>query len=120
MLFHQVWHILQKTPGGLTLLDRSLPQQPTISELSPTEMSFAKAVQELLGAVQEPEYSQVMAEVLRIIATILQRNPELQFSQAVKLDGLVRDAAHIMRVVSAFCIFNVVLDMEYHHLLSSE
>ncbi|KAF2353900.1 Glycoside hydrolase family 15/Phosphorylase b kinase regulatory chain family, partial [Trinorchestia longiramus] len=96
--YDKVWLVLQKTPGGLTLLERSLPQQPTISELSPTEMSFAKAVQELLGAVREPEYSQVMAEVLRIIATILQRNPELQFSNAVKLDGLVRDAAHIMRV----------------------
>ncbi|XP_047741057.1 probable phosphorylase b kinase regulatory subunit beta isoform X3 [Hyalella azteca] len=96
--YDKVWLVLQKTPGGLSLLDRTLPQQPTISELSPTEMSFAKAVQELLGAVQVPEYNQVVAEALRIIATILQRNPELQFSQAVKLESLVRDAAHIMRV----------------------
>lgn len=61
--YDKVWLILQKTPGGLFLLDRFLPQQPTISELCPTEMSFARTVQDLLGAVKQPEYSQVMAEV---------------------------------------------------------
>ena len=42
----------------------------------------------------------LFAQLLRIIATILQRNPELQFPHEVRLDKIVKDAAHIMRRVS--------------------
>jgi len=95
--YDKVWLILEKTPGGLHLFKSTLPQYPTISELCRSEMSFARTVQELLATVTQPEYSQVMAELLCIMATILQRNPELEFSQAVKLDGLVQDAGNILR-----------------------
>lgn len=61
--YEKVWLILQKTPEGLFLFDRTLPQEPTISELSPSETYFARTVQELLGGVKQPEYSQVMGEV---------------------------------------------------------
>lgn len=90
--YEKVWNILLKTPKGVGLCGHLLPQQPTISEMSAGELNFALAVQTLLNRIQHPEYRQIVVELFSIIATILERNPELKFSQLLNLDIIVRDA----------------------------
>lgn len=58
-----MWHILVKTPGGVRLGDQILPQQPTLSEMSHSDLNFALTVQSLLNRIQHPEYRQIVVEV---------------------------------------------------------
>ncbi|KAK7067442.1 hypothetical protein SK128_000489, partial [Halocaridina rubra] len=93
--YEKVWNILLKTPQGVCLHDTLLPQQPTISEMSPGELNFALCVENLLNRIQHPEYRQIVVELLSVIATILERNPELKFPQQLNLDHIVQDAFKI-------------------------
>ncbi|XP_076029946.1 putative phosphorylase b kinase regulatory subunit beta [Oratosquilla oratoria] len=90
--YEKVWNILQKTPCGLRIGEQVLPQQPTLSEMCHTEANFALVVQSMLNHVQHPEYRQIVVELITVIATILERNPELKFSFEVNLDHLIQDA----------------------------
>ncbi|XP_064114166.1 probable phosphorylase b kinase regulatory subunit beta isoform X2 [Macrobrachium nipponense] len=90
--YEKVWNILLKTPNGVCLCSHLLPQEPTISEMSPGELNFAIAVQTLLNRIEHPEYRQIVVELFTIIATILERNPELRFTQQLNLDQIVKDA----------------------------
>lgn len=47
----------------------------------------------MLNYIQEPEYRQLVVELLSIVSTILARNPELMFKQPLDLRQLVEDAA---------------------------
>ncbi|XP_071549609.1 probable phosphorylase b kinase regulatory subunit beta isoform X2 [Panulirus ornatus] len=93
--YEKVFHILAKTPEGVRLCDQVLPQQPTISEMSYGELNFALTVQSLLNRIQHPEYRQIVVELFSVVATILERNPELKFLHELNLDQIVRDAFKI-------------------------
>lgn len=47
----------------------------------------------MLNYIQQPEYRQLIVELLSIVSTILARNPELMFKQPLDLRQLVEDAA---------------------------
>lgn len=47
----------------------------------------------MLNRIQQPEYRQLIVELLSIVSTILARNPELMFNQPLDLRQLVEDAA---------------------------
>ncbi|XP_069948194.1 probable phosphorylase b kinase regulatory subunit beta isoform X3 [Cherax quadricarinatus] len=90
--YEKVFNILSKTTQGVRLCDQLLPQQPTISEMSSGELNFALTVQSLLNRIQHPEYRQIVVEVFSVVATILERNPELKFPHELNLDQIVREA----------------------------
>jgi len=71
---------------------RELPQQPTLSNMTRSELTFALLVESMLHHILEPEYRQIIVELLNIVATILLRNPELSFKRPLDLDKLVEDA----------------------------
>lgn len=49
----------------------------------------------MLNKIQQPEYRQLIVELLSIVSTILVRNPELSFNQPLDLEQLIKDAAHM-------------------------
>ncbi len=44
-----MWQILSKAQGGIRIADQFLPQEPTITELTSTEMSFAYQFEMMLN-----------------------------------------------------------------------
>ncbi|XP_063877838.1 probable phosphorylase b kinase regulatory subunit beta isoform X5 [Scylla paramamosain] len=90
--YEKVFNILRKTPLGVRLCDQLLPQHPTISEMSSGELNFALTVQSLLNHIQHPEYRQIVVELFSVVATILERNPELKFLHVLNLDQIFKDA----------------------------
>lgn len=56
----------------------------------------------MLNHVQQPEYRQLVVELLSIVSTILTRNPELTFNEPLDLEVLIKDAAHMYAKVSNF------------------
>ncbi|XP_029168646.1 probable phosphorylase b kinase regulatory subunit beta isoform X3 [Nylanderia fulva] len=90
--YNQVWEVLMRCPGGIVVNGRELPQQPTVSCMTRSEITFALLVESLLHHIQMPEYRQIIVELLSIVSTILLRNPELSFQKQLHLNQLVEDS----------------------------
>nr|XP_020461532.1 phosphorylase b kinase regulatory subunit beta-like [Monopterus albus] len=56
------------------------------------EMNFSLLVEDTLKNIVLPEYRQIIVELLMVVSIVLERNPELEFSDKVDLDGLVKEA----------------------------
>lgn len=69
-----------------------LPAEPTLTNMSRSELSFSLMVEEMLHQIVLPERRQIVVECLCIVATILSRNPELRFQQVLDLDLLLTSA----------------------------
>ncbi|XP_026470112.1 probable phosphorylase b kinase regulatory subunit beta isoform X1 [Ctenocephalides felis] len=93
--YSNVWDVLSRTSLGLTVKGYEIPQQPTLSNQSRSELNFALLVEQMLNSIQRPEYRQVIVELLCIVSTILCRNPELCFHKMLDLDQLVMEASQM-------------------------
>ncbi|KAM7406537.1 hypothetical protein PAMP_000911 [Pampus punctatissimus] len=90
--YDRVWQILERTPNGIVVAGTHLPQQPTLSDMTMYEMNFSLLVEDTLKNIVLPEYRQIMVELLMVVSIVLERNPELEFSDKVDLDSLVKEA----------------------------
>lgn len=61
--YNQVWDILRRTPKGIRVRNQVLPQQPTINNMSHSELQFALHVENMLNHIEKPEYRQLVVEV---------------------------------------------------------
>jgi len=61
--YNQVWEVLVRCPGGIVINGSGeLPQQPTVSSMTRSELTFALLVESLLHHIQLPEYRQIIVE----------------------------------------------------------
>ncbi|KAJ8726503.1 hypothetical protein PYW07_001201 [Mythimna separata] len=88
----QVWDILLKTPKGIIIQGHLIPAEPTLVNMSRSELAFALLVEEALVRVEAPARRALCVELLCVLATILRRNPELYLQQPLHIDRLVDDA----------------------------
>lgn len=93
--YRQVWDVLSKTPEGIKFMGKMLDQQPTLSDMTKSELSFSLLVEEMLNHIPLAECRQIFVELLTIVSTILLRNPELIFNQTLDLEQMVKDANHM-------------------------
>lgn len=61
--YNQVWDILRRTPKGIRVRNQILPQQPTINNMTHSELQFALYVENMLNHIDKPEYRQLIVEV---------------------------------------------------------
>ncbi|XP_037068061.1 probable phosphorylase b kinase regulatory subunit beta isoform X2 [Pollicipes pollicipes] len=94
-LHSSVWFILGRTGGGLTIGKRHLPQLPTVTDMTVSELRFAILVNDMLAQCPQPELRQIVVQLIALIATILERNPELGFRGCIELSQMV-DEAHAL------------------------
>uniref|UniRef100_A0A8D2H330 Phosphorylase b kinase regulatory subunit n=1 Tax=Urocitellus parryii TaxID=9999 RepID=A0A8D2H330_UROPR len=92
--YDRVWQILERTPNGIIVAGKHLPQQPTLSDMTMYEMNFSLLVEDMLGNIDQPKYRQIIVELLMVVSIVLERNPELEFQDKVDLDRLVKEAFH--------------------------
>ncbi|XP_059524101.1 phosphorylase b kinase regulatory subunit beta isoform X2 [Myotis daubentonii] len=90
--YDRVWQILERTPNGIIVAGKHLPQQPTLSDMTMYEMNFSLLVEDMLGNIDQPKYRQIIVELLMVVSIVLERNPELEFQDKVDLDKLVKEA----------------------------
>ncbi|KAG5879244.1 hypothetical protein JTB14_017097 [Gonioctena quinquepunctata] len=93
LFYNQVWDILTRTPYGIRVAENFIPQQPSLSNMTRSELTFSLLVEEMLNHVQRPEYRQLLVELLTLVSIILGRNPELSFTRELDLEQLIKDAA---------------------------
>ncbi|CAD7086045.1 unnamed protein product [Hermetia illucens] len=90
--YNLVWDVLQRTPLGIRVQGHHLPAVPTLTNMSRGELAFSLLVEETMIFIAQPERRQLTVELICIIATILSRNPELRFQQALDLDEMLEAA----------------------------
>lgn len=90
--YNLVWDVLSRTPNGISVQGHHLPAVPTLTSMSRSELNFSLLVEETFNHITQPERRQLSVELLCIVATILSRNPELRFKQALDLDQLLEEA----------------------------
>ncbi|XP_048576462.1 phosphorylase b kinase regulatory subunit beta [Nematostella vectensis] len=90
--YDKVWNILCSSPGGIKVSNHHLDQLPTISDMTKQERNFQLKVEELLSDISNPEYRQLVVELLVVLATILERNPEVDFDDCIDLDSFLEEA----------------------------
>lgn len=61
--YNQVWEVLMRCPEGISVNKCQLPQQPTLSNMTRSELTFTLLVESLLHSIQSPEYRQIIVEV---------------------------------------------------------
>lgn len=97
--YPKIWQVLQHCKGLVIgdKLDRRnrLDSNLLLSEMTPGEKNFALRIEHLLNNIQAPEYRQVNIEALMELATIVERNPELQIEEYVVLDVLIGHAVRL-------------------------
>jgi phosphorylase kinase alpha/beta subunit len=90
--YSKVWQILKRCPGGLRFGSSHLPQLPTIDNMNMRELAFSHLVEGFFVQNKQPEYRQVIVQLISILATILQRNPEISFKPELDVDQLIQNA----------------------------
>ncbi|KAJ6665975.1 hypothetical protein lerEdw1_000879 [Lerista edwardsae] len=60
--YDRVWQILERTPNGVIVAGKFLPQQPTLSDMTMYEMNFSLLVEDMLQNIDQPEYRQIIVE----------------------------------------------------------
>ncbi|CDH93396.1 Phosphorylase b kinase regulatory subunit [Caenorhabditis elegans] len=89
--YDRVWTILERSTHGIIIADQFLPQQPTLSDMTRFELTFSYKIEAMLSRISHPEYRQLLVELLSIIATILERNPEIAFTHSrIDCDSLIK------------------------------
>ena len=102
--YARVWHVLKKPPGEIKIGSSRLPQEPTLSNMTLSELNFALQVEKMLHNILQPEYIQIVIELLCVVSTILQRNPELSFRGSLDVDQMVSSAFRMFSKVKYFFI----------------
>lgn len=90
-----VWDVLARTPKGIKLQGHLIPTEPTLTSMSRSELAFSLLVEESFNHITQPQRRQLSVELLGIVATILSRNPELQFKDVLDLDHLLEQAFYM-------------------------
>ena len=98
---------------GLFIGNQLLPKNPTVHEVShipilglslmfsflfqmtPGELKFALRVESVLNSLPDPEYRQLIVEVIMIIAHLVHHNPQLNLSQIINIDNIIISANNL-------------------------
>ncbi|KIH68414.1 hypothetical protein ANCDUO_01260 [Ancylostoma duodenale] len=60
------------------------------------ELTFSYKIEEMLSRIAHPEYRQLLVELLSVVATILERNPEVTFTSGpFDCDVLIKKAFYL-------------------------
>ncbi|KAH8852791.1 putative phosphorylase b kinase regulatory subunit beta [Schistosoma japonicum] len=91
--FYQgVYSILERSPHGILIYGKLLPQKPTLTDMTPYDLNFIDEVECLLRPICDPAYRSLVVETIMVIAVILQRNNELSFNEIVDIKLIIMDA----------------------------
>ncbi|XP_065885747.1 phosphorylase b kinase regulatory subunit alpha, liver isoform-like [Dysidea avara] len=89
-----VWHILERC-SGIQIKTHYLPSHPTVQEMTPSELKFALKVEALLNTVDDPEYRQLIVEVLMILSLVVNEDPAQPLGHTIVVDHILKDANNL-------------------------
>lgn len=84
--YDKVWDILNRLKGGLSIRGAHLESHYALTQMTKYELNFALFVEQYLGKINSPQYRQIVVEMFVILHMILERNPEITFSENEAFD----------------------------------
>lgn len=61
---------MERTPQGVKIQGKLLPQQPILSNMTRSDFTFSLLVEEMFNYIKQPEYRQIVVEVLTSITRL--------------------------------------------------
>jgi len=89
--------VLEQVNGGIVIAGHLLPQNPTLRVMTQHELTFAHHMEAMMSDVPTSEHRQLLVELLCIVATLMERNPEIYFSDSLDCDKLIDRAFELFR-----------------------
>uniref|UniRef100_A0AC34QWD7 Phosphorylase b kinase regulatory subunit n=1 Tax=Panagrolaimus sp. JU765 TaxID=591449 RepID=A0AC34QWD7_9BILA len=103
-LYDRVWKVLERTNEAIIIANQRLPKYPTLKIMTPHELTFSYQIESMMGEIAHAEYRQLVVELLCIVATISERNPEVYFTEELDCDKIIKEAFDV------FCDEKQILD----------
>ncbi|CAD5226819.1 unnamed protein product [Bursaphelenchus xylophilus] len=94
-LYDRIFKMLERVRGGITIAGHLLPQNPTLQIMTQHELTFAYHMEAMMSDIPTPEQRQLVVELLSIVATMMERNPEVNFPDSLNCDALIERAFQI-------------------------
>jgi phosphorylase kinase alpha/beta subunit len=60
---------MERTPHGVKIQGRLLPQQPILSNMTRSDFTFSLLIEEMFNHIKQPEYRQIVVEVFNSLQT---------------------------------------------------
>jgi len=93
--YSSIWQILFKCLGGLRFGKQKLTQLPTIRLHEAHELSFYHLVEKYFSQYQDACQRHFVIRILTILAIVLKRNPEIQYTAEISIQGLMNSAVDL-------------------------
>jgi len=115
--YPSVYNILKRCPGGLTFKKKHLPQKSTLKMMEAHELSFFHTVESYLAQYINHDIRFLMTRVLVILATVLNRNPELTYRKEFVADTVIVESLNLyLKEQNLASIPDTFLDEEINFL----
>lgn len=85
--YPKFWKVLEKC-RGMTIYKHYLPNTMVL-EMTPGELKFALCVEAALNRIPEPEYRQLVVEMLMVLSLVVEYHPEQTLGDTIDVDELV-------------------------------
>ncbi|XP_020618815.1 phosphorylase b kinase regulatory subunit alpha, liver isoform-like [Orbicella faveolata] len=85
--YPKFWKVLEKC-RGLKIYKHYLPNA-MVQEMTPGELKFALCVEAALNRIPEPEYRQLVVEMLMVLSLVVEYHPEQTLGDTIDVDDLV-------------------------------
>lgn len=89
--YSSFWNILSRSEGVI-IEKEFIPRLPTIYNMMPDEINFMIHVEVVISAIQEPVRRKLFMEMIGVIATLVERVPEINFSGKLDIGKLIDDS----------------------------
>lgn len=84
--YDKVWDILNRLKGGLRICGSNLESNYTLTQMTKYELNFALLIETYFIKIKSPQYRHIVVELLVILYMILERNPEINYSESEPFD----------------------------------
>ncbi|VDM53551.1 unnamed protein product [Angiostrongylus costaricensis] len=122
--YDRVWTILERSKDGIVIASEFLPQQPTLSDMTEFELTFAYKIEGMLSRIAHPEYRQLLVEMIKKAfylyadqQKIANREDLTPFYQLENLSLQTSTATYLTRVGLCFSVslkFSPLLNYDFH------
>ncbi|KII73339.1 Phosphorylase b kinase regulatory subunit beta [Thelohanellus kitauei] len=90
-----IWKILRRSPNGMLVEKESIPQLPTLDVMTADEINFKFYIEVVISSVEEPVRRRLVMEMIGVIATMVERNPEVIFRDCLNIGSLIDNAKQL-------------------------
>lgn len=85
--YPRFWKVLEKCAG--LIIHKHYLASAMVLEMTPGELKFALSVEAALNRIPEPEYRQLVVEMLMVLSLVIEYNPDQTLGDTIDVDELV-------------------------------